>query len=341
MATILDVAARAGVSTATVSRVLNGKATVDPELAARVLEAARMLDYQPNGVARNLRRKATAVWALIIADIDSPFFTAIARGAEDAAQRSGYLVMLCNSDEVLAKERRYLLAAVTERVAGVILLPAAPETQVGMLTEHGIPVVAIDRPLLHDQVDTVLVGSREGARRATTHLAEQGYERIACITGPRGVYTAEERLAGYGEALQAAGRRVDATLVRHADFRAAGGRAAMRALLPAHPDALLVTNNVMVVGVLETLRDAGLRPGRDLGMVSFDDTPWARLLDPPLSTVNQPAYEIGRAAGELLADRLTAGHPPAAGRPGTPPAAPRQVTLPAELLVRASSLRPG
>jgi LacI family transcriptional regulator len=298
-------------------------------LAARVLDAARALDYQPNGVARNLRRKATAVWALIIADIDSPFFTAIARGAEDVAQRSGYLVMLCNSDEVMAKERRYLLAAVTERVAGVILLPATPDTEVGMLVERGIPVVAIDRPLQYDQVDTVLVASREGAREATAHLLAHGHRRIACVTGPRGVHTAEERLAGYGEALRAAGLPVDPDLVRHADFRAAGGREATRSLLPARPDALLVTNNVMVIGVLEALRAAGLRPGRDLGMVFFDDTPWASLLDPPLSTVNQPAYDIGRTAGELLADRIAA--------KGELP--PRQVTLPTELLVRGERAR--
>jgi LacI family transcriptional regulator len=330
LATITDVAALAGVSTATVSRVLNGKATVDPELAARVLQAARTLDYQPNGVARNLRRQATAVWALIIADIDSPFFTAIARGAEDVAQRSGYLVMLCNSDEVVEKEQRYLRAAVTERVAGVILLPATPDTRVGMLLERGIPVVAIDRPLLHDPADTVLVGSYDGARQATAHLLEQGYERVACITGPRGVHTAEERAAGYQEALREAGRPVEEALLRHADFRAAGGRAAMRALLPARPDALLVTNNVMVVGVLEALREAGRRPGPDLGMVCFDDTPWANLLDPPLSTVNQPAYEIGQVAGELLAARIAAGQDPPQ---------PRQVTLPTELRIRASSLR--
>lgn len=133
MATISDVAARAGVSTATVSRTLNGKSTVDPELAARVLEAAEELGYHPNGLARNLRRQETAVLALIISDVENPFFTSIARGVEDLAQVSGYSVVLCNSDENEDKERRYLDVALQERVAGVLLSPTGPATSVTRL----------------------------------------------------------------------------------------------------------------------------------------------------------------------------------------------------------------
>ncbi|MER6768128.1 LacI family DNA-binding transcriptional regulator, partial [Amycolatopsis sp. NPDC000746] len=160
MATISDVAARAGVSTATVSRTLNGKSTVDPELAARVLEAAEELGYHPNGLARNLRRQETAVLALIISDVENPFFTSIARGVEDLAQVSGYSVVLCNSDENEDKERRYLDVALQERVAGVLLSPTGPATNVTRLRRLGTPVVAVDRPLPGTDGDQVLVDTR-------------------------------------------------------------------------------------------------------------------------------------------------------------------------------------
>lgn len=322
MATIHEVADRAGVSTATVSRALNGKSTVDPELATRVAAAAQELDYRPNAVARNLRRQATTVWALIISDIENPFFTGVARGVEDVAQAAGHSVVLCNSDEDLDKEARYLQVAVAERVAGVVLSPTATDTDIGPLAEHGIPVVAIDRPLRG--ISTVLVGSRTGARDATAHLMAAGYRRIGCITGPQRVSTAEQRIDGYTEALRAGGRRLNYRLVRHADFKVSGGRRAAELLLdaPRPPDALFVANSLMAIGALQALAARGLRAGRDVGIVAFDDAAWTQLVDPPITVVAQPAYAIGEAAGRLLADR---------GRE------PRTVTLDAELIIRGSS----
>lgn len=324
MATIHDVADRAGVSTATVSRALNGKSTVDPELVARVAAAAHALDYRPNAVARNLRRQATTVWALIISDIENPFFTAVARGVEDVAQAAGHSVVLCNSDEDLDKEARYLQVAVAERVAGVVLSPTATDTDIGPLVEHGIPVVAIDRPLAG--ISTVLVGSRTGARDATAHLIAAGYHRIGCITGPQRVSTAEDRVDGYADALRAAGRRLNYRLVRHVDFKVAGGRRAAERLLGGSrpPDALFVANSLMAIGALQALAARGLRTGRDVGLVAFDDAPWTQLVDPPITVVAQPAYAIGEAAGRLLADHTNG---------------PRTVTLDAELIVRGSAVR--
>lgn len=322
VATIHDVAARAGVSTATVSRALNGKANVDPALVQRVVIAARELDYRPHGVARNLRRRATTVWALIISDIENPFFTAVARGVEDVAQAAGHSVVLCNSDEDLAKEARYLQVAVAERVAGVVLSPTAAASDIAPLAEHGIPVVAIDRPL--PGIDAVLVGSRTGARDATAHLLQAGYRRVGCLTGPRRVSTAEDRLDGYRDALRAAGRRPDAALVRHADFKVDGGRRATEALLDAArpPDALLVANSLMAIGALQAMAARGLRAGHHVGLVAFDDAPWTQLVDPAITVVAQPAYAVGQAAGRLLAE---------------PASAPRTVTLDATLVIRGSS----
>ncbi|MFD1050587.1 LacI family DNA-binding transcriptional regulator, partial [Kibdelosporangium lantanae] len=153
MATINDVATRAGVSTATVSRALNGKSTVDPNLVSRVLDAAAELGYQPNGPARNLRRQETAVLALIISDVENPFFTSIARGVEDVAHAVGYSVVLCNSDEDPDKERKYIDVAIQERVAGVVLSTTGVATNVDLLTARGTPLVAVDRPLPDTEAD--------------------------------------------------------------------------------------------------------------------------------------------------------------------------------------------
>lgn len=250
MATISDVASRAGVSTATVSRALNGKSTVDPELAARVLAAATELGYQPNGPARNLRRQEAAVLALIISDVENPFFTAIARGVEDVAHTVGYSVVLCNTDEDAEKERRYVDVAIQERAAGVIVSPTSTATNVEMLVRRGTPVVAVDRPLPEHTSDTVLVDTRIAARQATEHLLAQGYSRIGCITGPSGVRTAEDRLAGYRDALRAGKQRTTPRLVRRTEFKAAGAeRAALDLFDQAEPpDALLVANSAMAIG---------------------------------------------------------------------------------------------
>ena len=331
MPTVSDVAARAGVSTATVSRALNGKPTVDPDLAARVRRAAHELGYQPNGPARNLRRQEAAVVALIISDVENPFFTAIARGVEDVAHEVGYSVVLCNSDESAEKESRYVDIAIQERVAGVILSPSGPASSVAKLAARGTAYVAVDRPLPGQDSDVVLVDTRLAAREATAHLVAQGYEQIGCITGPAGVRTADDRLAGYREALKAARRRRTTKLVRRCEYKAAGAHRAALDLLaqPEPPDALLVANSAMAVGVLQALQERGVRAGRDVGLVTFDDAPWTALVDPPLTVVAQPAYEIGTVAARLLLARIADSTRPATA-----------TTLAAHLIPRATSHRP-
>lgn len=328
MATISDVAARAGVSTATVSRALNGKDTVDPDLASRVQAAADELEYRPNGPARNLRKQETAVLALIISDVENPFFTAISRGVEDVAHAAGYSVVLCNSDDDPGKENEYVEVALQERVAGVLVSPTGRGDSAEMLGSHGTPLVAIDRPLPNAAGDTVLVDTRLAAREATLHLAEQGYRTIGCLTGPAGVRTADDRLAGYRDGLRAAKLRSSTSLVRRCEFRATGAKQEAHALMSQDepPDALLVANNAMAVGVLEALAEHHLRPGRDVGVVAFDDAPWATLLDPPLTVVAQPAYDVGAVGAQLLLDRISGDETEA-----------RTTTLSAHLVARGSS----
>jgi LacI family transcriptional regulator len=329
--TIRDVAAAAGVSAATVSRVMNGKADVAADLRQRVLAAVSELGYRRNGPARSLRTRAALVLGVIISDITNPFFTAVVRGAEDQAQLAGYSVVLANADEDVAKEARYLEVAADEQMAGVLLSPASPRrTSIDVLVERGIPVVTIDRRLTAAAVDSVTVDNHSAARKAAQHLVDQGCRRVGIVAGPVQTTTGASRLAGYRAALRAAGRAVDPSLVAYADFRTEGGYAATRKLLRQRqpPDGLLFSNNLMTVGGLRAIAEAGLAIPDDIAIVGFDDAIWTTALRPPLTVVAQPTYEIGQTAARLLLRRIEGEKFP-----------PRRVVLRAELIVRASSQR--
>lgn len=329
--TIRDVAAMAGVSPATVSRVLNGKQDVAADLRHRVLAAVTELGYRRNGAARSLRTRAAMVLGLIISDITNPFFTAVVRGAEDRAQLAGYSVVLANADEDLAKEARYLEVAAAEQLAGVLLSPAsARRTSIDVLLERGIPVVTIDRRLTAAPVDSVTVDNHLAALRAGQHLVAQGCQRVGLVAGPVRTTTGATRLAGYRAALRAAGRAVDPSLVAYADFRTEGGYVATRKLLQQRqpPDGLLFSNNLMTVGGLQAIAEAGLAIPDEIAVVAFDDAIWTTALRPPLTVVAQPTYKIGQTAAQLMLRRIEGQTFP-----------PRRVVLRAELIVRASSQR--
>jgi LacI family transcriptional regulator len=324
-----DVAEAAGVSAATVSRVLNERGNVSEELSVRVKKVAADLGYQPFGPARALRQQLTPVWAVIIADIENPFFTAIVRGIEDVAVTEDHRVVLCNSDEDVSKEAAYLNIVIAERMAGaVIAVASTADSHLEPLLERNIPVVAVDRRPLRHGVDSVLVDNRLGGEQATDHLAAAGCRRIACITGPTRLSTAGERLAGYRDAIGRLGLAADNSLVRRADFKEKGGYLATRALLATdeRPDGLLVTNNLMTIGALRAIREAGLDIPTDLALVGFDDAPWTTLTQPQLTVVAQPTYEIGRQAARLLATAE-------AGAPA------RHIVLPPTLITRQSTVR--
>lgn len=327
MVKIADVAKDAGVSVATVSRVLNSNPTVSAELATRVKEAAERLQYRPNGVARSLRRKSTDVVALIISDVSNPFFTSITRGVEDVAQRNGFSVLLCNADEDPGKEATYLRVVEQEQVAGVLLSPHALTTDVSHLQYAGIPLVLIDRPL-RVEVDSVMVHSVEGARLATEHLIDEGWKRPACITGPRDAETAQQRLQGYRESVSANGLP---ETFEHAAFRQVGGAMAAALLLDSAepPDSLFIANAQMALGVLGELHRRRLEVGRDVGIVTFDDAPWAPFISPPMTVVSQPAYDIGAQAAQILMQRIRGGAIDS----------PRHIVLSTTLIVRDSSRR--
>jgi LacI family transcriptional regulator len=328
--TMRDVAKAAGVSTATVSRVLNKPDEVEQTLTERVLRAIQELNYRPNLVARGLRTQATSVIALIISDIENPFFTSVCRGVEDAASRAGYSVMVCNADEDLGKERDYIAMLAAQRVAGIIISPASAElTDISPLQERGIKVVALDR-LLPIATDSVRVDNRAGARAATHHLLASGARRVACITGTHGATTARDRLAGYLEALAVAGVKPDPTLQHFADFKEQGGYDAVAQVLELEdpPDAIFVANNRMTTGALHALADHGIAIPEDVSIVGFDELPWADVVTPSITTVRQPTYEMGTAAAGMLLERISGDA-----------SVPKDLVFEPELNVRSSSVK--
>ena len=322
--TIHAVAALAGVSTATVSRALSGSGAVRPGVSAAVKAAARELGYVPNRIARSLRVRRTRLAGVLIPDVQNPFFTAVVRGVEDVLQAEGWTLLLGNSDDHADREHAYLATLRAEAAAGAVIVPGLDASTYRAFVRGGLALVAIDRAPKGLAIDRVTVANRAGAEQAVRHLLALGYAEIGFIGGPLGLSTAEERSAGCLEALRAGGR--EPLAVEHGDFRPTGGRAAAERLLArCRPRALFVANDLMALGVYEALRGRGLRVPEDVAVVGFDDAPWAPWLAPPLTTVAQPAYELGSAAGALLLQRVQ--------EPARPVA---RVVLEPRLVVRAS-----
>lgn len=304
MPTIYEVAALAGVSPATVSRVFNGL-NVSPEKSRLVREAAAELSFTPSRTARTLRRQHSEVIALIIPDIENPFFTSLARGVEDVAQEAGYSVVLCNTDEDPEKESKYIDIAISDNMAGVIIAAAGDHSDLGKLLDRSRPVVAVDRGPHGFDIDAVMVDNRAGGHAATSRLVQQGFRRIACITGPNDVETAQERADGWREVMAAEGVADADRYLRYSNYRVGGGFEAMRELLelPEPPDAVFVTNNLMSVGALQLLAERGMVPPA-FGMAVFGDLPYAGFAPKEITVVHLPARHLGVTAARLLLDRI-------------------------------------
>lgn len=312
MATIYEVAALAGVSAATVSRVFNGM-NVSPEKTKLVRAAAEKLSFTPNRTARTLRKQHSELIALVIPDIENPFFTSLARGVEDVAQAAGYSVVLCNTDEDHDKEAHYLDIAISENMAGVILAAADDHSDLSELISRDRPIVAVDRGPHGFDVDAVTVDNTAGGQSATRALLSQGYRTIACITGPSHVETAQTRAQGWRQVVTTDGSMADPdAYLRYADFRVAGGRAAMKDLLamPEPPDAVFVANNLMSVGALQVLLRQGKTPPT-IGVASFGDLPYPVLAPTGITVVHLPARHLGVTAARLLLERIGGDNQPA------------------------------
>src|SRR3712207_1595158 len=276
MATIREVAGRAGVSIITVSRVLNEIGYVSAATRERVRQAIDELNYVPNLQARSLRSGRTHTIALLITDVTNPFWTTVARGVEDKAAENNFSVILCNTDEDPGKEQRYIKISLEKRVDGVIVAPATCDsTNLRQLIAQTLPYVVIDRRLDRLDTDTVLSDNLQASYKLITYLVTLGHRRIAIITGLEGVSTADERLAGYHEALKDARIPFAPDLVRRGPFTQETGHAWTLDLLksPDRPTAIFACNNFIAFGSLLALGQRGLSVPQHMELVAFDELP--------------------------------------------------------------------
>jgi DNA-binding LacI/PurR family transcriptional regulator len=306
-ARIKDVARRAGVSSATVSRVLSNKPHVSEEVRRRILAAMEELDYQPSRVARSLRSQRSRIIGLIISDIQNPFFNTLARAVEDIAYDHQYAVFLCNSDEDIEKEKLYIDLMQAERVAGVMISPTQETAKsCQKLMKANVPVVVIDRRIAELEVDTVVVDNVQGSFDLISHLIDDGHRRIAAVLGTPTATTGRERYEGYAQALMARDLPVLPDLLRTGIPKEAVGYKLTRELLemPNLPTAIFTGNNLLAVGALRAIHDHRLQIPDDIGLVAFDGFDWMALLKPALTVMTQPTYELGETAADLLLKRI-------------------------------------
>jgi LacI family transcriptional regulator len=344
--TIHDVARRAGVSSITVSRVLNGSAPTSEAARRRVEAAIRELGYVPNELAQSLKAHATRTIGLMVTDVSNRFFTAVARGVEDVAHAAGYCVILCNTDEDPAKQRLYLDMLGRKRVDGLVVAPVGDDlgehnrALVAWARRHG-PLCLVDRELpgvdcQQEGIDAVRTDNAATAARLVAHHIAHGHRRNAIVNGPAEVYTAAQRLAGYRQALQEAGIPADPSLEWHGQFTTDSGYAGAVAMLGLKqpPTAFFAANNFCTIGVLAALREYRVRvPGR-CAVVGFDDIPELALVEPFLTVASQPASAIGRQAASCLLERIRSRRTPgAAGAEAVPG---RRLVLPTEIIIRRS-----
>lgn len=327
MSRIKDVAKIAGVSTATVSRVLANHVRVSEKTRQKVLGAIEQLNYRPNLIARSLRVQKSAKIGLLVSDIRNPFFTAIGRAVEDSAYEQGYSVLMCNTDEDPEKEELYLNLLHDENVAGIIFSPTQQFSARMSTFNSNIPFVIIDRAVKSSQVDMVLLDNVSAAYELTRHLVENGFKKIAGLFGNAST-TGRERNKGFKKALN------ENQLAPFADYfippRIQQGYETTLELLKQadHPDAIFTSNSLLTAGAFQAIRDRKMKVPGDVALVGFDETTWGAMVDPPITLIAQPTEEIGRTATELLFQRIE-----------EPTRSPKTVILKGDLIKRASSMK--
>jgi len=306
-ASIADVARESAVSIFTVSAVINNKTHVSKARRQRVEDAIRKLNYRPNLIARSLIKQKTQTIGMIVTDIANPFFPMVVRGAEDAAHKHGYNLLLCNSDDVDEKEEKELELLLSKRVDGILLTKTAGDFRPSlrqMIKDVNIPFVLVMRTYPQLTKDAVISDDYQGAYEAVRHLARAGRRRIGLVSGPMKVSNAKERYRGFREALEAEKLPYEPELVTEGDYRIESGFRAGHALLSQRPDGIYCANHLMTIGLLKAAGEIGLTCPEDFGLVSFDDYPWLGVFRPRLTTVELPKHQLGSEAAELLIRRI-------------------------------------
>jgi LacI family transcriptional regulator len=330
--TIRDVAEAAGVSLGTVSHVLNHPEIVAADTRARVLDAIERIGFVRNHAARQLRGEKSRAIALVVLDIDNPFFTKLGRGVEDAAAEAGHLLIVCSSAGDARREDRHLALLEEQRVAGILMSPVTknPAPRLGDIRNRGIPVVLLDRHRSRRNQCSAAVNDTSGGRMVATHLAELGHTRVGLINGPRALKPCAERRAGFVEELLAHGIELrPAHEIETSEMTIAAGEAAAAELLGRKkpPTAIFCANDLLAIGAEHAAVSRGVRIPQDVAIVGYDDIPYAAMSLVPLTSVRMPAYELGYQAAKLLIDEATNGHHHHQRLLFEPDLVPRQSTL--------------
>lgn len=330
MATLRDVASRAGVSIGSVSAVVNRTAQVSPEMRRKVLSAIDELGYAPDALARGLKLGKTRTIGLVLPDITNPHFAGIAKAIEVACDAAGYMLMLCNTADDPEKELRHLRLLRTQRVAGLVLVLGGVEPGYidAIRKAIAVPAVMVDRDMRGLDFDSVVLDNRAASRLVVEYLIRSGHRRIAVVAGQPAISLSVERLEGYRQALEEHGVRFDPDLVENGEFQVERAHHAAVALLHRRPrpTAIFSTSNHTTVGVMKALAEQGFRCPADISVAGIDDFEWSGAFSPSLTTAAQPIAEIGRRAVELLMARLD----------GAETGPPRHVVLAPRLIVRDS-----
>ena len=333
-ATIQEVARRAKVSVGTVSNVLNDSNAVSSLLQRRVQQAMRDLSYHPNNHARSLKSRRSSVIGIVISDITNPFFPLVLRGVESIIVQHGYMLTIFNTDDDLERERQIFSMLRTHRVDGMLIVvapnPANDVSHIVQVMDMGIPVVCLDRTPPGLSVDSVVVDNLRGAAMCVRHLVGLGHRKISIINGSSWLQTARDRYKGYAMVLEEANIKIDRNLVREGDFRFDSGYKMTKDLLLSRtrPTALFVANGTMGLGALQALNELAISCPDQIALAVFDEIPGGRMLRPRITSVIQPAYDLGVKAGELLISRINN---------KINPAGPVTITLQAELIIGEST----
>lgn len=328
--TLKDVAERAGVSYATVSRVLANKPHIREETRQRVLQAVAEIGYRPNRVARSLQSQNSQIIGVIVSDIVYDFFPPLVRAIEHYVSQHDFALFLCNSDEDPVKEKQCVNLLVEENVAGVIIAPTVEKNDaIDQLIDAKIPVVTVDRRISNrGHVDSVVIDNVKYAFHLVDHLITNGYTRVAAVVGSLDLYTARERYVGYRQALEHHGIPVDLGLVATATPTLDNGYTLAMSLLQASdpPTALFTSNHLLASGAFKAIKEIGLEIPEDIAVVTFDNSAWTELVEPNLTVVAQPSAKLGTIAADLLIERIS-----------NPDRPYKNISLDAEIIVRGSS----
>ncbi|BAU87101.1 lacI family transcriptional regulator [Streptomyces laurentii] len=326
MASIKDVAAAAGVSVATVSRVLNDHPSVSDDARTRVQAAVETLGYRPNAVARSLRTHETRTLGLVISDVVNPYFAHLARSVEEEARELGYSVIIGNADERPDLQDHHVRTLLDRRIDGLLVSPTDGGSPLMLnAATNGTPMVFVDRWIAGVDVPVVRADGRAAVHDLVAHLHALGHRRLAIIAGPAATTTGSERVESFRAAMSEYGLPLPDAYIGQGDFQAESGRRATERFLDLAepPEVVFAADNLMALGALDAIRARGLRIPDDIALAAFDDIPWFVHTDPAITVISQPTAELGRAAVRALVDRVE-------GR------AAASVTLPARLVVRRS-----